>query len=788
MRTRSGNVLEVRTMTAVLILGVMWFSPSGASAACSAPDCGGPLTFADSAVESVVRTDIPMPSGDIQPADVAEYYRFNGRQGGITSLCGIECLSALNYVNLSLNFDLSDISGLEALSGLEELDLSVCPVSDLSPLEGLTNLSIIRVIDTQVTDFSAFVNNTGIGTGDTIYATGLTFTPSLCAQVNMLRARGVTVFTVDGENPDACPSAEGEGVIEGALEGEGTAEGEGMQAFYQLTVNVTGQGTVFTMPSGGLYAAGTTVTLMSSASFGWVFDHWEGNVADPALATTTITMNQNEIVTLTFVQQSAEGEGEGEGGASSYTLTTLTTGQGSVLTNPLLLSYPAGTVVNVSAYPAKGWAFDHWEGNVADTQVRQTTITMNQNETIRAVFVLITPEGEGNPEGEGIVEGEGAAEGEGAVEGEGEGAAMVTLNIFISGNGNVNTVPSLLEYPLGATVNLTAVPAGGWQFVRWEGNIADPDLASTSITLNQNESITAFFEEDLYVLTVEIVGSGNVERDPDAVSYAPGTLVTLTALAGNGYRFDHWDGLVASPSEMLTTITLDANETVTAYFVENIAEGEGIVEGIEEGVVEGVTEGIPEGTVEGTSEGIAEGVTEGVIEGTPEGVAEGVPEGISEGSDEGTAEGITEGVPEGAAEGVSEGITEGVAEGVTEGAEEGGEGVEEGVSEGTEEGTAETHSADQNGDQRISLTELLRVIQFFNVNGFCCAAPPESTEDGYVPGPGENHSCAPHSSDYNPTDWRISLTELLRLIQFFNIGGYHPCPGQGMEDGFCPGP
>jgi hypothetical protein len=31
------------------------------------------------------------------------------------------------------------------------------------------------------------------------------------------------------------------------------------------------------------------------------------------------------------------------------------------------------------------------------------------------------------------------------------------------------------------------------------------------------------------------------------------------------------------------------------------------------------------------------------------------------------------------------------------------------------------------------------------------------------------------------------LTELLRLIQFFNIRGYHPCPGIGTEDGFCPG-
>lgn len=33
----------------------------------------------------------------------------------------------------------------------------------------------------------------------------------------------------------------------------------------------------------------------------------------------------------------------------------------------------------------------------------------------------------------------------------------------------------------------------------------------------------------------------------------------------------------------------------------------------------------------------------------------------------------------------------------------------------------------------------------------------------------------------------IKLTELLRLIQFFNSGGYRHCPDLGTEDGFCPG-
>jgi hypothetical protein len=107
--------------------------------------------------------------------------------------------------------------------------------------------------------------------------------------------------------------------------------------------------------------------------------------------------------------------------------------------------------------------------------------------------------------------------------------------------------------------------------------------------------------------------------------------------------------------------------------------------------------------------------------------------------------------------------------------------------EGEGEGTpvAVYHTADRNQNQRVDLSELLRVIQFYNLGDFHCAVPTESTEDGYGPGVGDT-SCARHDSDYAPLDWRIGLSELLRLIQFFNTGGYTYCPESGTEDGFCP--
>ena len=98
------------------------------------------------------------------------------------------------------------------------------------------------------------------------------------------------------------------------------------------------------------------------------------------------------------------------------------------------------------------------------------------------------------------------------------------------------------------------------------------------------------------------------------------------------------------------------------------------------------------------------------------------------------------------------------------------------------------HAADTDYNLQINLTELLRVIQFYNIEGLHCADDPGATEDGYVPGFDGDHSCERHSSDYQGDAWKIDLTELLRIIQFFNIGGYYPLldPGES-EDGFRPG-
>jgi len=67
-----------------------------------------------------------------------------------------------------------------------------------------------------------------------------------------------------------------------------------------LTLAVNGNGT--TTPSSGAraYDAGTVVNITATATSGWKFDGWSGDVAAPTSATTTVTMNSDKTVVANF--------------------------------------------------------------------------------------------------------------------------------------------------------------------------------------------------------------------------------------------------------------------------------------------------------------------------------------------------------------------------------------------------------------------------------------------------------------------------------------------------------
>ena len=78
----------------------------------------------------------------------------------------------------------------------------------------------------------------------------------------------------------------------------------------------------------------------------------------------------------------------------SYNLTTAVSPAGSGTTNPAVGFHPysENSVVTISAAPAVGYEFDHWEGDVADPGEANTTVTMNANKTVTAHFTVMPTE------------------------------------------------------------------------------------------------------------------------------------------------------------------------------------------------------------------------------------------------------------------------------------------------------------------------------------------------------------------------------------------------------------
>ncbi len=72
--------------------------------------------------------------------------------------------------------------------------------------------------------------------------------------------------------------------------------------------------------------------------------------------------------------------------------------------------------------------------------------------------------------------------------------AGFTLSLSTQGQGAIQSVPSGPTYQAGTTVQLTAVPAPGWRFSNWSGDLGGNANPAT-IVMNGPKSVTAIFTE-----------------------------------------------------------------------------------------------------------------------------------------------------------------------------------------------------------------------------------------------------------------------------------------------------
>jgi hypothetical protein len=124
-------------------------------------------------------------------------------------------------------------------------------------------------------------------------------------------------------------------------------------------------------------------------------------------------------------------------------------------------------------------------------------------------------------------------------------------------------------------VPVTATPDSGWLWDHWELNGVDVGTANPyTVTMNANQTLTAFFTEEVvpptqYDLTISVDGSGTTDPAIGVHTYDEGTLVPVTATPDSGWLWDHWElnGVDVGTANPYT-VTMNANQTLTAVFVE----------------------------------------------------------------------------------------------------------------------------------------------------------------------------------------------------------------------------
>lgn len=139
---------------------------------------------------------------------------------------------------------------------------------------------------------------------------------------------------------------------------------------------------------GGSYPADYSVSVTCYIATGYRLVSWSitaTGTTTPILSSGTtlpinIKMNQNLTLTGTFAV------------IPSYTLTTTTTGSGTVSGGG---TYYQGQVATLTALPASGYSFTGWGGAASGT-ANPITVTMDANKTVSATFSVSTPMWQGN--------------------------------------------------------------------------------------------------------------------------------------------------------------------------------------------------------------------------------------------------------------------------------------------------------------------------------------------------------------------------------------------------------
>ncbi|HOC69668.1 MAG TPA: hypothetical protein PKO23_12760 [Candidatus Hydrogenedentes bacterium] len=227
----------------------------------------------------------------------------------------------------------------------------------------------------------------------------------------------------------------------------------------------------------------------------------------------------------------------------SPVLTLTVSGIGEINPGPGEYRYGPGTEVLLSATPriSGGGIFSHWTGNVADPDSTFTSIVMNGDEAVEAVFV--------------------------------SGDYTLTMVHSGGGSGTTGPPPGVWAYMADESVNLNYAVDPGSFWGGWQGDFSG--IFPGSILMNANKTVTAVFGDTGYDLTIavddELVGFTNPSTG--TYSLADGTEVDIVALVlDSTYLFDEWTGDIgaADPGNPYLQVIVDQPRTVTATYAQPV--------------------------------------------------------------------------------------------------------------------------------------------------------------------------------------------------------------------------
>jgi len=362
---------------------------------------------------------------------------------------------------------------------------------------------------------------------------------------------------------------------------------------YTLSTSVIGQGTLGLSPDlrgyvSQRYSSGAPVTLTAIPSDGWRFAHWQGEACGTGPGT-TVVMDGDKTVTAVFEA------------IPRYLLSAITVGGGTISGNAGS-TYYEGAVINLTAQPLPGWQFMYWQGDESGATTN-LSVTMDRTKSVEAVFgthvdttvgglgtVTLQPGSGPYPFGSTVqitahpdvgwyfgVWGSAASGRASLVDFRITNAnptvsalfaplGVSQMNIYVDteGLGGVVVSPSPQPYVVGTSVTLTANPAPGWSFSRWEG---DASGASTNLTvvLDASKTVAAHFEASPSYPLIATTAGGGVISGNTGSPYYEGAVVNLTAQPLPGWQFLYWQGDASGVVRTLA-VTMDRAKSVEAVF------------------------------------------------------------------------------------------------------------------------------------------------------------------------------------------------------------------------------